>query len=299
MKILITGASGLIGSSLVESLFKKGHTIRSLRRHKEKNWGRLWDTESLDTAEDQSPFDAVIHLAGENVANGRWNAKRKEQILRSRVDGTWELVDYISQPGKRPKVFVCASATGYYGNCGDAVVDERSPAGSGFLAEVCRQWEETAAKAELAGIRVVNVRFGMVLSPRGGALLKMLPAFKAGLGGVIGSGEQFIGWIGMRDLTEIVSFVIENDSLSGPFNVVTPNPVTNRTFVKTLGEVLGKPAIFPAPAVLVRLLFGEMADEMVLSSCRVMPAKLLDAGYRFQEEDLRQVLAACVRGSQA
>jgi uncharacterized protein (TIGR01777 family) len=297
MKILITGASGLIGSSLVESLFKKGHTIRSLRRHKEKNWGKLWDTESLDTAEDQSPFDAVIHLAGENVANGRWNAKRKEQILRSRVDGTWELVDYISQPGKRPKVFICASATGYYGSCGDTVVDERSPAGSGFLADVCRQWEETAAKAELAGIRVVNLRFGMVLSPRGGALHKMLPAFKAGVGGVIGSGEQFVGWIGMRDLTEIVHFVIENDSLSGPFNVVTPNPVTNRTFVKALGEVLKKPTIFPAPAFLVRLLFGEMADETALASCRVMPAKLLEAGYRFQEEDLRQVLSSCVHNS--
>ncbi len=294
MKILITGASGLIGSTLVESLFKKGHTIRSLRRHKEKNWGKLWDTESLEAAEDQSPFDAVIHLAGENVASGRWDAARKERILRSRVDGTWELVDYLSQPGRVPKLFICASATGYYGNCGDAVVDERSPAGSGFLAEVCRQWEETAAKAARAGIRVVMLRFGMVLSPRGGALQKMLPAFRAGVGGVIGSGDQFIGWIGMRDLSEIVHFVIANDSLSGPFNVVTPTPATNRAFVKTLGEVLKKPTIFPAPAFFVRLLFGEMADETVLSSCRVMPAKLLDAGYRFQEEDLRHVLTSCV-----
>ena len=293
MKILLTGASGLVGSALIESLFKEGHTIRPLRRHKGKNWGRLWDTEALDADADQSPFDVVINLAGENVAGKRWNAQQKEKILRSRVDSTWELVDYISQPGKRPKLLICASATGYYGNCGDALIDERSPAGSGFLAEVCRQWEETAAKAELAGIRVVVLRFGMVLSPHGGALLKMLPAFKAGLGGVIGTGNQYIGWISINDLAGIVKFVIANEALHGPFNTVTPAPVTNRVFVKTLGGVLRRPTIMPAPAFLVRLLFGEMADEMVLSSCRVIPTRLLEAEYRFQEEDLRQVLTAC------
>lgn len=293
MKILITGASGLVGSALIESLFKEGHTLRPLRRHKDKTWGRLWDTGALDAEADQSPFDVVINLAGENVASKRWNAQQKEKILRSRVDSTWELVDYISQPGKRPKLLICASATGYYGNCGDAIIDERSPAGSGFLAEVCRQWEETAAKAELAGIRMVVLRFGMVLSPHGGALFKMLPAFKAGLGGVIGSGNQYIGWISINDLAGIVSFVIANEALHGAFNTVTPAPVTNRVFVKTLGEVLRRPTIMPAPAFLVRLLFGEMADEMVLSSCRVIPTRLLEAGYRFQEEDLRQVLTAC------
>lgn len=297
MKILITGASGLVGSSLVESLFKKGHTLRTLRRHKEKNWGKLWDTDALDADDDQSPFDAVIHLAGENVANGRWDAAHKEKIIRSRVDGTWELVDYISQPHRRPKVFLCASAAGFYGNCGAAIVDERSPLGAGFLAEVCRQWEETAGKAAQAGIRVINMRFGMILSSRGGALHKMLPAFKAGVGGVVGNGEQFISWIGMRDLTEIVNFLLENDSLSGPFNIVTPNPVTNRAFTKILGEVLKKPTIFPAPAFLVRLLFGhEMADEMLLSSFRVMPIRLLEAGYRFQDEDLRHTLISCILG---
>ncbi|KGO35578.1 MAG: TIGR01777 family oxidoreductase [Desulfoprunum sp.] len=293
MKILITGASGLVGSALIESLFKLGHTIRPLRRHRNKTWGRLWDTASLDADADQSPFDVVINLAGENVANKRWNARQKELILRSRVDSTWELVDYISQPGRRPKLLICASATGYYGNCGDAIVDERSPSGSGFLAEVCRQWEETAAKAEQAGIRVVFLRFGMVLSPRGGALFKMLPAFKAGLGGVIGSGNQYIGWISINDLADIVGFVMENEGLQGAFNTVSPIPVTNRVFVKTLGEVLGRPTIMPAPAFLVRLLFGEMADEMVLSSCRVVPTRLLEAGYRFKEQDLRQVLASC------
>ncbi|MGW8157792.1 MAG: TIGR01777 family oxidoreductase [Desulfoprunum sp.] len=293
MKILITGASGLVGSALIESLFKLGHTIRPLRRHRNKTWGRLWDTASLDADADQSPFDVVINLAGENVANKRWNARQKELILRSRVDSTWELVDYISQPGRRPKLLICASATGYYGNCGDAIVDERSPSGSGFLAEVCRQWEETAAKAEQAGIRVVFLRFGMVLSPRGGALFKMLPAFKAGVGGVIGSGNQYIGWISINDLADIVGFVMENEGLQGAFNTVSPIPVTNRVFVKTLGEVLGRPTIMPAPAFLVRLLFGEMADEMVLSSCRVVPTRLLEAGYRFKEQDLRQVLASC------
>ena len=294
MKILISGASGLVGSSLVESLFKKGHTIRPLQRHKEKNWGRLWDTDALDDAADPAPFDVVIHLAGENVSGGRWNAARKEKILRSRVDGTWELVDYISEPRRRPKVFICASAVGYYGNCGDTIVDERSPLGSGFLADVCRQWEETAAKAELAGIRVVSLRFGLILSPRGGALHKMLPPFRTGLGGVVGSGDQYISWIGIRDLTEIVQFIIENESLSGPVNVVTPTPVTNRVFSKTLGKVLNRPTIMPAPAFLVRLLFGEMADEMLLSSARVMPARLLEAGYRFQDEDLGQTLISCI-----
>ena len=294
MKILISGASGLVGSSLVESLFKRGHTIRPLQRHKEKSWGRLWNTDELDAAAPE-PFDAVIHLAGENVASGRWNAARKEKILRSRVDGTWELVDYISQLNRKPKVFICASAAaGYYGNCGDTIVDERSPLGSGFLAEVCRQWEETAAKAGLAGIRVVNTRFGMILSPRGGALHKMLPPFRLGLGGGIGSGEQYISWIGIRDLTEIFNFLIDNESLAGPFNVVTPTPVTNRDFTKTLGKVLNRPTIMPAPAFLVRLLFGEMADEMLLSSTRVMPTRLLEAGYRFQDVDLGRTLLSCL-----
>ncbi len=296
MKILISGASGLVGSSLVESLFERGHTIRPLQRHKEKSWGRLWNTDELDAAADPEPFDAVIHLAGENVAGGRWTAARKEKILRSRVDGTWELVDYISQLNRRPKVLVCASAIGYYGNCGDTIVDESSPLGSGFLAEVCRQWEETAVKAELAGIRVVNTRFGMILSPRGGALHKMLPPFRLGLGGVVGNGEQYISWISIRDLTEIVQFIIDHDSLSGPVNVVTPTPVTNRDFTKTLGKVLNRPTIMPAPAFLVRLLFGEMADEMLLSSTRVMPTRLLEAGYRFQDVDLGRTLLSCIPG---
>lgn len=296
MKILISGASGLVGSSLVESLFERGHTIRPLQRHKEKSWGRLWNTDELDAAADPEPFDAVIHLAGENVAGGRWTAARKEKILRSRVDGTWELVDYISQLNRRPKVLVCASAIGYYGNCGDTIVDESSPLGSGFLAEVCRQWEETAVKAEVAGIRVVNMRFGMILSLRGGALHKMLPAFRLGLGGVVGNGEQYISWISIRDLTEIVQFIIDHDSLSGPVNVVTPTPVTNRDFTKTLGKVLNRPTIMPAPAFLVRLLFGEMADEMLLSSTRVMPTRLLEAGYRFQDVDLGRTLLSCIPG---
>lgn len=297
MKTLITGASGLVGSALIESLFKKGHTIRCLQRNKSKNLQQLWDASVFQPETDnQAPFDVVIHLAGENVAGGRWNAARKEKILRSRVDGTRQLVDILSEPQNRPKVFLCASATGYYGDCGNRDVDERSPLGSGFLADVCRQWEEAAARAEQAGIRVVYLRFGMILSPKGGALHKMLPAFKAGLGGVVGSGEQFISWTPMNDLTEIVHFLIVNETTRGPYNVIAPTPVTNRAFTKTLGEVLGKPTIFPAPAFLVRLIFGEMADEMVLSSCKARPTRLLEAGYRFQEEDLRHTLVSCVLG---
>ncbi|MDP3479524.1 MAG: TIGR01777 family oxidoreductase [Desulfoprunum sp.] len=295
MKTLITGASGLVGSALVESLFKKGHTIRCLQRNKARDENMIWDTGALHTdRSDQAAFDVVIHLAGENVAGGRWDAARKERILRSRVDGTRQLVDYISQPQNKPKVFLCASATGYYGDCGSRDVDERSPQGSGFLAEVCRQWEAEAARAEQAGIRVVKLRFGMILSPKGGALHKMLAPFKAGLGGVVGSGEQFISWTAMKDLTAIVHFLIEQNSASGPYNVISPTPVTNRAFTKTLGEVLGKPTFLPVPAFLVRLIFGEMAGEMLLSSCKAMPTRLLEAGYRFQEEDLRHTLVSCI-----
>ncbi len=297
MKTLITGASGLVGSALVESLFKKGHVIRCLQRNKEQDKAHIWDTAGLSSANgDQRPFDIVIHLAGENVASGRWTAARKERILRSRVDGTRQLIDYLSLPPNRPKVFLCASATGYYGDCGKREVDERSPLGSGFLAEVCRQWEEEADRAEQAGIRVVKLRFGMILSPNGGALHKMLIPFKVGLGGVVGNGEQYISWTAIQELTEIVHFLIENDSASGPYNVISPAPVTNRVFTKTLGELLGRPTFLPAPAFLVRLIFAEMAQEMLLASCKAMPARLLEAGYQFQEVDLRRVLTSCIHG---
>lgn len=297
MKTLITGASGLVGSALVEALFKKGHVIHCLQRNKGKDPEKIWDTSALQTGTgDQEPFDAVIHLAGENVAGGRWDAARKDRILRSRVEGTRQLVDALSALRKKPKVFLCASAAGYYGDCGDREVDERSPLGSGFLADVCRQWEEEAARAGQAGIRVVNMRFGLILSPKGGALHKMLPAFKAGLGGVVGSGEQYISWISINELTEIVHFLIVNESASGPYNFITPTPVTNRIFTKTLGEVLGKPTILPAPAFLVKLIFGDMAQETLLSSCRAKPARLLEAGYQFREDDLRRTLEYCVHG---
>lgn len=297
MKTLITGATGLVGSALVEYLFKKGHTIRCLQRNKNTTGGSFWDTQALSQdGEDQTAFDVVIHLAGENVAGGRWDSARKERILRSRVDGTRQLVDYISQEKNRPKVFLCASATGYYGDCGSRDIDERSPLGTGFLAEVCRQWEEEAMRAEQAGIRVAIMRFGMILSPKGGALHKMLPPFKAGFGGVVGNGEQFISWTPMKDLTEIAHFLIVNESTRGPYNVISPNPVTNRAFTKTLGDVLGKPTILPVPAFLVQLIFGEMARETLLSSCKAKPARLLEAGYRFQEEDLRRTLVSCILG---
>ena len=297
MKILISGASGLVGSALVEFLFKKGHVIQCLQRNKAKDPERIWDTSILEGDKpDQAPFDAVIHLAGENVAGGRWDAARKERILRSRVDGTRQLVDALSKLQNRPKVFLSASATGYYGDCGNREVDERSPLGSGFLAEVCHQWEEEALRAEQAGIRVVLLRFGMILSPKGGALHKMLPAFKAGFGGVIGSGEQYISWTPIKDLTEIVHFLMTSETASGPYNVIAPTSVTNRTFTKTLGEVLGRPTFFPAPAFLVRLIFGEMADEMVLSSCKAKPTRLIEAGYTFHEEDLRRTLMSSLPG---
>lgn len=295
MKTLITGSSGLVGSSLLEFLFKKGHSIQCLKRNSDSDSNRFWVTNELPDNSDTA-FQTVIHLAGENVAQGRWTEKKKQNILMSRLEGTKELVDYISSLKTKPSVFLCASAVGYYGNRGDEILDENSSLGAGFLADVCRQWEKESQRLSTMGVRVVNLRFGMILSPRGGALHKMIPPFQARLGGVIGSGKQYISWISIRDLVEIVDFIINKDDIQGPVNVVCPNQTTNKGLTKALGKALNRPTLFKIPAVMARLVFGQMADEMLLSSSRVSPKILLETGYEFKDQSLDAVLQYCVEG---
>jgi len=295
MRILITGASGLVGSSLSERLRAQGHQISRLVRHS-SNSSRgeaYWNPEggSVDkTGIDVLNPEIVVHLAGENIAGGRWNAERKRKIHDSRVNGTRALADTLAHLEIRPKAFICASAVGYFGSRGDEVLTEESAPGDGFLAEVCQEWESASELASKAGIRTANLRFGVILSREGGALKKMLLPFKLGLGGVIGSGKQYMSWITLDDVVGAIEFAIQNESLKGPVNTVSPNPVTNKEFTKTLGRVLWRPTCFPLPASTARMLIGEMADELLLASIRVKPAKLEKAGYKFQYPDLKEAL---------
>ncbi len=289
MNILISGASGLVGRALCES-FSQGHHLFLLKRSS----GGLppwWDIGTKRIALGQEErIDVVIHLAGENIAAGRWGRLKKKEILESRVQGTKLLANFFARTRQRPKIFISASAVGFYGDRADAEITETSPQGSGFLAEVCLQWERATREAMQAGIRVVNVRFGMILSPHGGALATMLPPFRLGLGGIIGTGRQYMSWISIHDVTKIISFIISCESLSGPVNIVSPYPVSNAQFTRALGKQLGRPTLLPLPRFMAHLIFGEMADELLLSSIRAVPAKLLAAGYLFQEPYLESAL---------
>ncbi len=295
MKILISGSSGLVGSTLTEALFKEGHTITCLQRNKEKtdNSKKMWLTEKINP--DSDPFDVVIHLAGENIGQGLWTKKKKKKIIESRILGTKELIDFLVARNIPPKTFLCASAVGFYGNCGSKKLDETQPQGVGFLADICNNWEAEANRLKEHGSRVITMRFGMVLSPKGGALKKMLPSFKAGMGGKIGSGNQHISWISIRDITRIVPFLIENNSVSGPVNIVAPSPCTNLDLTKELGKAVNKPAVLAPPIWLLKLLLGkEMVEEMLLTSTQAIPKKLIDSGYKFVDTDLAQTLRYCI-----
>jgi len=291
MKVLVTGASGLVGSALIESLEANGHETAPLPRTRVANGSPYWDPESgvMDLA-GVSDIAAVVHLAGENIASGRWNDRKKARILDSRVKGTKLLSEFFAASKSKPQVIVSASAIGFYGDRGEELLDETSALGGGFLADVVKQWEAATVPAVDAGIRVVNARFGMVLSVAGGALKKMLLPFRMGLGGVIGSGKQYMSWVSIEDLTGMIQYAIANDSLRGPVNFVSPHPVTNHEFTKTLGRAVHRPTVFPMPAFMARLAFGEMADELLLASARVVPGKLLDSGYKFRHPGLRDAL---------
>ncbi len=296
--ILVSGTHGLIGSALVTRLRGAGHRITPLVRRKPLGLGNLigWNPE---TAEIESGamegFDAVVHLAGENIA-GRWTAAKQARIRASRVEGTRLLSDTLTRLARPPRVLVAASAVGFYGNRGDEVLTESGKAGNNFLAEVTQAWEAATLPAAHKGIRVVNLRFGMVLTPAGGALAKMLPAFRCGFGGPVGNGRQFWPWLSLEDATGIIEFALNNESLAGPANAVAPHEVTCREFVRSLGRALHRPALLPLPAFVARLLLGRMADETLLASARARPEKLLQAGYSFHHAQLEAALRAMLEG---
>ena len=289
MKVLLTGSSGLIGSELVPFLRAAGHSVTRLVRRPAHEGGKeiAWNPaeNKLDPAA-LDGFDAAVHLAGENLAAQRWSPEFKIRARDSRVQSTSLLCSTLARLKHPPKVLVTASAIGFYGAQREERLDETSAGGKGFLAELCRAWEESAEIAADKGIRVVNLRIGFVLSAAGGGLAKMLTPFKLGLGGRIGSGNQMMSWIAIDDLIEAIHFVLTREELRGPVNATSPNPVTNAEFTRTLGSVLGRPTIFPLPAFAARLAFGEMADELLPSSQRVVPAKLLSSGFEFEFPEL-------------
>ncbi len=293
MRVLVSGASGLIGSALLPYLAARGYDVQRLVRvsGEARPAGVVWNPSAgvLDAA-GLEDYDAVVHLAGENIAGGRWTAERKRLILESRRKGTQLLAQSLSRLARPPKVLVSASAIGYYGNRGPEIMRETYAPGKGFLPEVCSAWEEAPDPAADAGIRVVMPRIGVVLSAAGGALARMVVPFRLGAGGKIGNGQQYMSWITIDDLLGVIRHCIENAALTGAVNAVAPNPVTNLEFTKTLGRVLSRPVILPLPAFAARLLLGEMADELLLSSTRVEPAKLLATGFRFQYPELEPAL---------
>ena len=296
LRIAITGASGLIGTSLTSLLRAAGHAAIPLVRRAPAHGEIGWDPAAgrIDSAALEG-LDAVVHLAGESIGDRRWTAAQKRRILESRTQGTGLLAGALARLTRPPAVLVSASAIGFYGDRGDERLDERSSAGEGFLPLVTRAWEAATAPAEAAGIRVVRTRFGIVLSADGGALARMLPPFRAGLGGRLGGGDQYMSPVSLDDLVAAVHHCLLRGELRGPVNVTCPEPVTNRVFTRTLGAALHRPAVFAVPRFALRLAMGEMVDELLFASARVEPAALLASGYRFRhptvESALRHVLA--------
>jgi len=290
-RVLVTGVSGPIGTALLASFKPQSAQIVRLVRGRARDAEQIsWDPLAPLPPAAVSGFDAVVHLAGESVV-GRWTDEKKQAIRESRVQGTRNLAAALAQSEAKPRVLVCASAVGFYGNRGEELLREESPAGQGFLPEVCRKWEDASRIASEAGIRTVNIRIGLVLSAKGGALESMLTPFKLGLGGRIGSGRQWWSWIHVDDIVGGIHHAIRTESLSGPVNLVAPNPVRNAEFTKVLASVLGRPAFFPVPEFALRLAFGEMAaGELLLASQRVEPGKLTSSGYTFRFRELRAAL---------
>jgi uncharacterized protein (TIGR01777 family) len=292
MNIAITGSTGLLGSALIDALQAEGRSISRVVRRPSATSANdiLWDPArgSIESKK-FNDIDAVVHLAGESVAQ-RWTTARKKEILESRVRGTTLLCQTLASLPSKPSVLISASAIGYYGDRGDEPIDEASSPGDGFLANVCQQWEAATQPARDADIRVVNLRIGVVLTPKGGALAKMLTPFRLGVSGVLGGGRQYMSWIALDDLVRIIQFALHAAAISGPVNAVAPNPVTNREFTKTLGRVLRRPTIFPLPAFAAHLLFSQMADEVLLAGARVVPGALAAAQFEFTYPQLEPAL---------
>lgn len=275
----MTGASGFVGRHLGDFLRARGHTVVGLSRFRSHPTEPTWNL--------VGEADAVIHLAGENIAQ-RWNKKVKARIYQSRVRGTQWLAEAVAK--KPPQVLICASGSAYYGSRGEELLDEGSTPGEGFLAELSRDWEAAAEPARATGIRVVHMRIGLVLHRKGGALARMLPLFRAGLGGKLGSGKHYWSWIALPDMLAAIEFLLNNSRLSGPVNMVGPTPVTNAQFTKTLGAVLHRPTFFMAPRCALRMMMGEMADEALFASFRILPKRLQEAGFVFQHPELKPAL---------
>lgn len=298
MQILISGATGLTGRALAQHLSAQGHRVRPLVRGA-KTGPFTWDpAEGRIELPADTELDVVIHLSGANIGAGRWTARRKAEIVASRVQSTGVLANALKALARPPRQFICASAIGFYGETGDTWVDESSGPGQGFLADLARDWERATAPAVGAGIPTVLLRSGVVLSAAGGALAKLLPPFRWGLGGTLGSGSQYFSWILLDDWVRVVEFLLAHPQITGPVNAVSPNPVTNLVLTKALGEVLHRPTVLPLPAGMVRLAFGEMGQELLLSSARVRPQRLLSAGFEFSEPTIVGALRHVLRPTQ-
>ena len=298
MKILVSGSHGLVGKALSKALTKDGHEIINLVR-RDRVYGKPeieWHPNKGLLDPDQiEGFDAVVHLAGESIASGRWTDEKKRRIRESRVQGTTLLSQALAGLSRPPKRFISASAIGYYGSRGDEVLTEDSRAGSDFLSDVCAEWEKATERAAEKGISTCTARFGIILDKEGGALEKMLTPFRLGLGGKIGDGKQWMSWIGLEDVVSALVFLLESGSISGPVNIVAPNPVTNAEFTKTLGKVLSRPTFLSVPAFAARLAFGEMADGLLLSSAKVEPKKLKEAGFKYRFPNLEASLTSVLK----
>ena len=292
MKILVSGSHGLVGKALVRSLTSDGHEVMRLVRGKKASGSEVeWKPDQGRIEVEQlEGINAVVHLAGESIASGRWTTEKKKAIRDSRVKGTALLSDGLARLTRLPAVFLSASAIGYYGNRGDELLTEKSAPGNDFLSSVCKEWEAATGPAAEKGIRTVCTRFGIILDPNEGALAKMLPPFRMGVGGRVGDGKQWMSWIALDDVVNGLKFLIDDESIQGPVNFVAPEPVTNAEFTKTLGRVLGRPTFFPIPAFGVRLAFGEMADALLLSSQRVQPGVLGEKGFKFSWSTLEPTL---------
>jgi hypothetical protein len=300
MKILITGSTGLVGTALAQDLQRAGHTVCRLVRPgtspgNSPGFDVNWNPATGELGGAAVGADAVVNLAGASIAEKRWTPQRKQLLRSSRVDTTRALVQTLAKMSARPRVLVSASATGIYGNGGDETLTETSQPGNDFLSETAKKWESEALKAEALGIRVVRARFGVILSKHGGALPQMLRPFQFFVGGEIGPGTQWLSWIALEDVTAILRLAIENANVSGALNVVSPQPVTNAQFTGILAKTLHRPALFPAPAFALRLILGEMADALLLSSQRALPLQLQKLNYQFSHPDLAAALAALLK----